>query len=913
MRKKYLSALLFGALLFASAGTFTSCKDYDDDINNLQEQVDKLATKEDMEAKLSQMQAAIDAAKTTAEDALAKAEAAGNNTEEIAKLEERIKALEDAAIDVDALKNEIKTATDSQLDSFRTEITELLKEMEEKLGLTVAEMVTSVELIVSGSAVNAGDQTLSFGTVTEKDNIFGEGLEGAITFKKGTQVQVGDNFIVRVSPADAVLTPEMISLVNSKGENINDLVEITKVEPFDDLLVSRSTPGSALWKVSCKLKAYDEDSFNAAQAVEEGNILYAVSVNNTLSTDATRNVVSSYDLKLSWASKGSDNVLNFTVNGKDANDIRNRYDAAEDGTKSPVTEYVWAGNADTSINKDKTNVKLGDDRCDNTIGNKFDNLTANKKLLPVQQGVPFTVKVNQTENNSIRAIYIVRDDANAVESAPSELNAWKSYSYEGLNKVIEGTETTITINAEQAINDIIGFRVYAVNYDGTLVDPDGKAFYVVVGKTADITLVNLTVKPNEYAWSVANAPTSDSYAKYFDSDAQNFDTKNLKNVATFTVEQFAADGETSAPFDGEIYLKGKDVNDIRLDNAIFSSYDLTKYNQIYYKNVDVRDIKDNETRIIKVTFKDKNGGILETCEISLTKVMPEFPTSIVPFTNVLVNNVLVVYPKHIEDGKAYYDLDNVWHGVDKHTTFAQTGVTADKATVVYRGTDVDPETSVTDNKPELGAPISILNPNTEENAAYKTEYPMINSYSFGYISYDKLEGATEYTNNEWIVEGQTFKIRFGNYVDDCTYAWKDNSAPTLTYPGVKGETSYIDLDNIIITDWYKRPAYLYDTKDKVSGTSVSELNGYAKDVKIELLTGSNDQINEYYTPTIETDYQVGTDSENKPNKKNVILLTSNVTASQGGTVPTKIRLTITDIYGFKVVKTFDPFNMNFQK
>ena len=40
MRKKYLSALLFGALLFASAGTFTSCKDYDDDINNLQNQID---------------------------------------------------------------------------------------------------------------------------------------------------------------------------------------------------------------------------------------------------------------------------------------------------------------------------------------------------------------------------------------------------------------------------------------------------------------------------------------------------------------------------------------------------------------------------------------------------------------------------------------------------------------------------------------------------------------------------------------------------------------------------------------------------------------------------------------------------------------------------------------------------------
>ena len=44
MRKKYLSALLFGALLFASAGTFTSCKDYDDDINNLQEQINAVAS-----------------------------------------------------------------------------------------------------------------------------------------------------------------------------------------------------------------------------------------------------------------------------------------------------------------------------------------------------------------------------------------------------------------------------------------------------------------------------------------------------------------------------------------------------------------------------------------------------------------------------------------------------------------------------------------------------------------------------------------------------------------------------------------------------------------------------------------------------------------------------------------------------
>ena len=44
MRKKYLSALLFGALLFASTGTFTSCKDYDDDIASLRSDITDLQT-----------------------------------------------------------------------------------------------------------------------------------------------------------------------------------------------------------------------------------------------------------------------------------------------------------------------------------------------------------------------------------------------------------------------------------------------------------------------------------------------------------------------------------------------------------------------------------------------------------------------------------------------------------------------------------------------------------------------------------------------------------------------------------------------------------------------------------------------------------------------------------------------------
>ena len=41
MNKKFLSAILFGALMVTSTGTFVSCKDYDDDIKNLQTQIDK--------------------------------------------------------------------------------------------------------------------------------------------------------------------------------------------------------------------------------------------------------------------------------------------------------------------------------------------------------------------------------------------------------------------------------------------------------------------------------------------------------------------------------------------------------------------------------------------------------------------------------------------------------------------------------------------------------------------------------------------------------------------------------------------------------------------------------------------------------------------------------------------------------
>ena len=48
-----------GTLTVASMSTFTSCKDYDDDISNLQGQIDKLASADELAAKVSELQSLI--------------------------------------------------------------------------------------------------------------------------------------------------------------------------------------------------------------------------------------------------------------------------------------------------------------------------------------------------------------------------------------------------------------------------------------------------------------------------------------------------------------------------------------------------------------------------------------------------------------------------------------------------------------------------------------------------------------------------------------------------------------------------------------------------------------------------------------------------------------------------------------
>ena len=140
MNKKYLSVVLFGALLATSTGTFTSCKDYDDDIKGLQEQIDKSgSTITDLQTQLTTLKAAADAAQATADAAKTAAaeaktaadaaKAAGDQAKadaatalaaakaaEAAAAQAKADAIAEATKQVEALRNSMQAAIDKKLD-----------------------------------------------------------------------------------------------------------------------------------------------------------------------------------------------------------------------------------------------------------------------------------------------------------------------------------------------------------------------------------------------------------------------------------------------------------------------------------------------------------------------------------------------------------------------------------------------------------------------------------------------------------------------------------------------------------------------------------------------------------------------------------------------------------------------------
>ena len=758
MKRKYLSALLMGTLTVASVSTFTSCKDYDDDISNLQEQIDKLATADQLKQKVEELQALISsnksditslqtelAKKTTLEEVKAVlADYATKQyvndadktlqdaidalkTGDIAKLKEDVvkaqAAADKAAKDAEAAnaeivetlktlatKTELKDAADAaqkaiealesknaedlkkaqdaitetlksyatksdveegdqktleslaetiqkaseawtQADKNKQDIADALKLLGEgyskentvaaaieaikgqigtpnkelgtldsrlgaiesvlngvkdddtKLGLATkvtnietqlkdiigqySTMVTDVQLFEFALPNRTGfDRTLNFAQVEELDNVFpAEGVaDGKFTFTKGNYHIGEDSLLVRVSPVDAELTKSNVSLLNSQGKELDDLVEVTDVHRYNKLLLGNTRAAdndakSGLWVVKFKAKEVGEKFKAAVEAKDENDktcsVFYSVAVKNTYNNTSdkaednkTRRVTSEYAVDLNTYK--AQHVWDFSVNGISVANIHNRWSETEAGNSTlGIPEYVWKNEAATTVitenaDPDKINAV-------NRPAGWNDAAKDNRQpstILAVEKGKNITIDFTNTNiAKNVKGFYVTLDEKFAQESAPSELNAWNSYTYENVGykgkpaKLFTGNKGTIKIQDMGNVKgDVIGFRVYAVNYDGTLTDPDGRAFYVAVGDVkTDVTIPTTNLSYNLQNRKFMSEPVDvENIISGLDFDAKDYawtvaekDADNKKPTGVDAI-YVLADGSTTSELSNEV-------------------------------------------------------------------------------------------------------------------------------------------------------------------------------------------------------------------------------------------------------------------------------------------------------------------------------------------------------------------------
>ena len=477
-----------------------------------------------------------------------------------------------------------------------TKITNIENKLKDIIG-QYSTMVTDVQLYnfahgsVEGNFHNAN---LDFIQTEEQDNVFPADAKAAnkqLTFQKGKYYAGEDSLLVRVSPVDAELTTSNVSLMNSQGKELDEIIDVTNVHRYNGL-ISRASSNTGLWVVRFKAKDLG-DKFKEAAMVDPSDIssrkiLYSVAVKNTYNTtgeekDAnTRRVTSEFGVALTTTPVAP--AWDFTVDGINVNNIHNRYvkteswERTDDNVNSKKTyaeELVWLNSAKPATKAITSgDDKNAEDRKGHTSGHWWDGATDNRQgqaILAVEKGQP--IKINFITGGLVKGVkgfYVTLDEKFAQESAPSELNAWNSYEYENVGyknqpaKLFEGSTGEITIkNMNNVEGDVIGFRVYAVNYDGTLTDPDGRAFYVAVGdvkKELNLGDSKLTINSSNKFESTVELPADFSKYDFTSFTGWTITEKDASNntpvYGDFTVQYLDADKATVPTLDNTVkYIK----------------------------------------------------------------------------------------------------------------------------------------------------------------------------------------------------------------------------------------------------------------------------------------------------------------------------------------------------------------------
>jgi len=953
MKRKIFSKLLMVALVIASVSAFVSCKDYDDDINNLQKQIDAKAAISQIESLQSQLtaaQSAAQAAATAAENALKEAqskttdaavktaideaiakvnkaaeEAATKNAEAIQKAADAAKAAGDDAAAAKTAADEAKAAaekaytdaleaikaeiakinipdvsgflTKAQIEalikenaqakgeyvtatSLATQLDELKKTIPGAVDLTeinnaiasydgaisaLYSAVTSVSIWASHHDLRSGwytdgtgvtvagtyypittwyrmttysEPAITFVQVQEQENKFPVDAKKAeadnqYVFTDGKYVTYEDQLIIRVSPASATITPDMIELINSKGEAISsDLIEISSVEPYKELM-TRATDGNGLWVVTFKLKdGYSEDDLNAVAKAKVNNVvrnvIFAVAVNNTKDDSADRRVVSEYDLTVGTQQANHAGPFTVTVGDDDPvsiTNIHNRYSFTEAGDNTTgKEELVWKNEYDTNgdytgfttvvvdnnnpantaanayTRKNATDLGLSNSRKDNRQARRFLYADVNEEIV-----------ITYPAARPLKGFYVTLDRDYAIESIPSEINAWDSYSYTNVGTkstaahMFEGNTGVISVNSEVANGDYIGFRVYAVNLDGTLVDPDGRAFYIHVGRLADTAQ---SIAANVIADRVT--PTSQqAKTAVFD----NWDNNNVYYTWVIKDDASVFPNSTMPTINKINYVKanGSVVKTTTVGGA---HTDLTEAEAksivgITVEFANIAQLYNNQTITLEATAHKRvtAGGVAQDMEIGIvtaqiTKIMPEFPANLqgraAQFTNAnatdhfstgTLNLFLLEQADKwqiadwtnaaaLDEGKvdlvsAFYNLDNPdaatnYDPANIEFSFAESNKNASNKLIAVQATSTAGTGTHTYAFP-LTIKKAYINNTTEHNTTV--------TYNFGAVStYIADDGSLKYAQ-DW-TRNKAFTTIYDCLWDTkwMSYAWKENKA-----------------------------------------------------------------------------------------------------------------------------------------
>ena len=979
MKRKYFSALLMGALTIASVSTFTSCKDYDDDIDNLQSQIDKAGLQSDIDALKTQLQDAAStasAAKTTAESALAKANDAAVKADvekAIQKVEvtankaatdvataisnaanaqttadgaqkaaDAAKAAKDAQKQADqAVKDAAAAATTANAaakqadfekalerignletsrvtaDKLDEKLTQLKEELlgadgdKETIGsLTVKvnaykgaveelySAVTSVELVETYSGVNGFTSNwnttngitpltveMLHGLISD-DSKFGDengnDAKPIVEYVKGKDIDVKDDasIVVRVNPVNADLTKgAKIILLNSKGESLEDIVKVGTPSKFDKLITTRAaaTVKTGLWKLPLSVaEGVSEEDFKKAVTVKDENgnekaILYAVAINNTVDfkaeAAADRYVVSTYDVKPTYNKFVPSNDFTFKVGGKDVSEIHNRWTGYEivgensnfSSDKNP--ELAWANDAaaEPVLEGEKKNVENANYRSHRSDVRYWNS------LLQVEVGKPFSITdLKTSDNTAADYYYVVLDKDNAIESGVSELNAWKNYEIDNLNKVVPASENlTLTIQTEAANHDIIGFRVYAVNKDGKLLDPDGKAFYVVVGENYTSGIVGNLDAVNKITEKKDFSPVDGVSYGPWELVADN-NACPLSEKPVFAAVYYNKDGNETT--------------------------NMSEVTKIAFKVNNPALIADGATVSLKSTLRkytDNNFYEVGTVTATYTKVLPKaFPADITfrPAQETGKGTGYFIAYMTPENGytvtnKSVYgsvDLNNVFYNLDDNVSFEIADAAKDAN---------DKLTSVRADK----ANNFVAKVAAKDFINSTTKHAVTAKYNYGEISLVKNNKTGQWEKKPCSVDyGKSLSVTFACWHSASSYSWKEQ--PALQWKATANVIK-TDIKNIAVKNTYNN--------DFFGGTFAQLLTNKYREVK----AGSahltyEGQVDPYFTVEVDATNgqfiftQTGIQAENAPTVDHTENLEFVVVDAYGHEVPQSFKVTI---------------------